>query len=92
MGVTVETITPGDGVNFPKTGQTVTVHYSGACVAQPAPRCAPLTRARAGTLTNGSKFDSGENFQFRLGMGEVIKARAPQTRLAGVVAAAATRF
>lgn len=32
MGVTVETITPGDGVNFPKTGQTVTVHYSGACV------------------------------------------------------------
>ena len=76
MGVTVETITPGDGVNFPKTGQTVTVHYSGACAVQRAPSFAPLTCARAGRLTSGSKFDSGENFQFRLGVGEVIKARS----------------
>ncbi len=30
MGVTVETITPGDGTNFPKRGQTVVVHYVGA--------------------------------------------------------------
>lgn len=29
MGVTLETITPGDGITFPKTGQTVTVHYTG---------------------------------------------------------------
>jgi|TARA_B110000967_G_scaffold96604_1_gene99195 hypothetical protein len=29
MGVTVETLTPGDGVTFPKTGQTVTAHYTG---------------------------------------------------------------
>ena len=40
MGVSVETVTPGDGVNFPKAGQTVTVHYSGVCAVQPA----PLTR------------------------------------------------
>jgi hypothetical protein len=31
MGVEVESITPGDGVTFPKPGQTVTAHYVGAC-------------------------------------------------------------
>ena len=30
MGVDVESITPGDGVTFPKPGQTVTAHYVGA--------------------------------------------------------------
>lgn len=30
MGVTVETITPGDGTNFPKKGNSVVVHYVGA--------------------------------------------------------------
>lgn len=29
MGVTVELITPGDNINFPKRGDTVTIHYVG---------------------------------------------------------------
>ncbi len=29
MGVKIETITAGDGANFPKSGQVVTVHYVG---------------------------------------------------------------
>ena len=58
MGVESETIHPGDGMNFPQRGQTVTVHYTG-------------------TLTNGNVFDSsrskGRPFNFRLGVGQVIR-------------------
>ncbi|MCB9742105.1 MAG: FKBP-type peptidyl-prolyl cis-trans isomerase [Alphaproteobacteria bacterium] len=58
MGVMVETIQPGDGENFPKKGSTVRVHYTG-------------------TLLDGTKFDSsrdrGQPFEFRLGMGQVIR-------------------
>eukprot|EP01027_Heterolobosea_sp_BB2_P025970 GEZU01039886.1.p1 GENE.GEZU01039886.1~~GEZU01039886.1.p1 ORF type:complete len:109 (-),score=43.91 GEZU01039886.1:184-510(-) len=58
MGVDIEVIKPGDGKSYPKPGQTVTVHYTG-------------------TLTNGNKFDSSRDrnkpFQFKLGVGQVIK-------------------
>ena len=33
MGVDIETTKPGDGVTFPKPGQTVTAHYTGASSA-----------------------------------------------------------
>ncbi|GLH01872.1 Peptidyl-prolyl cis-trans isomerase FKBP1B, partial [Gryllus bimaculatus] len=32
MGVEVDTISPGDGQTYPKTGQTVVVHYTGMFV------------------------------------------------------------
>ncbi|KZV88243.1 FK506-binding protein 1A [Exidia glandulosa HHB12029] len=63
MGVTVETIAPGDGVNFPKKGahghtETVVIHYDGK-------------------LLDGSKFDSsrdrGAPFVVEIGVGRVIK-------------------
>jgi len=61
MGVDVVTKQPGDGVNFPKRGDKVSVHYTGKLNNE-----------------NGQKFDSsldrGKHFQFRVGMGEVIKA------------------
>ena len=36
MGVDIETLKPGDGVTFPKPGQTVTAHYTGASRARAA--------------------------------------------------------
>ncbi|XP_014242197.1 12 kDa FK506-binding protein [Cimex lectularius] len=58
MGVTVNTIIGGDGQTYPKTGQTVVVHYTGTL--------------ENGQKFDSSR-DRGVPFKFRLGRNEVIK-------------------
>ena len=58
MGVQVTPISPGDGSTYPKTGQTVVVHYTGTL--------------QNGTKFDSSR-DRGVPFKFRLGKGEVIR-------------------
>ncbi|XP_020383007.1 peptidyl-prolyl cis-trans isomerase FKBP1A-like [Chiloscyllium punctatum] len=58
MGVQVETITPGDGQTFPKTGQTCVVHYTGSL--------------KDGTKFDSSR-DRSKPFKFKIGRNEVIR-------------------
>ena len=58
VGIVLNTIKPGDGVNFPKKGDTVRVHYEGFL--------------DNGSKFDSSR-DKGRIFSFRLGMGQVIK-------------------
>lgn len=58
VGIVLNTIKPGDGVNFPKKGDTVRVHYEGFL--------------DNGSKFDSSR-DKGRVFSFRLGMGQVIQ-------------------
>ena len=58
MGVEIETTRAGDGQTYPKTGQTVVVHYTGTLTS--------------GQKFDSSR-DRGVPFKFRLGKGEVIR-------------------
>ena len=58
MGVEKTLIAAGDGITFPKSGDKLKIHYTGTLAS------------------DNSTFDSsrrGEGFEFRIGVGEVIK-------------------
>lgn len=57
--VTLETITPGDGKTFPKTGDTLSMHYTG--------------KLASNGLKFDSSLDRGTPFQFQIGLGKVIQ-------------------
>lgn len=57
QSVSVEIFTAGDGIRYPKKGQTVTIHYTGYL--------------RDGTQWDSSR-DRGKPFKFKLGAEQVI--------------------
>ena len=59
MGVTRKVIKAGDGINFPKKGDTVTMHYTGTF--------------KNGGKKFDSSLDRGKAFVTKIGVGQVIK-------------------
>ncbi|EEC43997.1 predicted protein [Phaeodactylum tricornutum CCAP 1055/1] len=59
MGITKDVISAGDGTNFPKAGDKLTMHYHG-------------TLASNGQKFDASR-DRGRPFQFTIGIGQVIR-------------------
>ncbi|KAJ8595235.1 peptidyl-prolyl cis-trans isomerase [Rhizopogon salebrosus TDB-379] len=58
MGVDIERISPGDGVTYPKKGDTVQIHYVGTL--------------KDGTVFDSSR-DRHEPFKTQIGVGKVIR-------------------
>jgi hypothetical protein len=79
--VQVEIFSAGDGVNYPKKGQTVTVHYTGfvsdfQLVQFVVDNSNWSSFSTVAQLADGSQFDSsrdrGKPFKFKLGPEQVI--------------------
>eukprot|EP00413_Alexandrium_margalefii_P014349 CAMPEP_0204528274 /NCGR_PEP_ID=MMETSP0661-20131031/9436_1 /ASSEMBLY_ACC=CAM_ASM_000606 /TAXON_ID=109239 /ORGANISM="Alexandrium margalefi, Strain AMGDE01CS-322" /LENGTH=133 /DNA_ID=CAMNT_0051534241 /DNA_START=62 /DNA_END=463 /DNA_ORIENTATION=- len=58
-GVTKDVLRAGDGVHFPRPGDTVTMHYTG-------------TLTESGEKFDSS-YDRGQPFQTQIGVGQVIR-------------------
>ncbi|UZJ56178.1 hypothetical protein CBS101457_005498 [Exobasidium rhododendri] len=58
MGVTIESISAGDGKNYPKAGDTVSMHYVGTLLS--------------GKGFDSSR-ERGKPFETKIGVGQVIK-------------------
>ncbi|KAG8903414.1 FK506 binding protein proline rotamase rapamycin-binding protein [Tulasnella sp. 417] len=63
MGVTIETLKPGDGVNFPKAGDEVTIHYVGTL----------LNGYEFDSSRPKKRGDKDEPFETYIGVGDVIR-------------------
>jgi len=63
MGVTIQTITPGDGKTFPKPGDQVKIHYLGYLG----------TYEQRNTTKFDSSLDRNKAFEVEIGVGKVIR-------------------
>lgn len=80
MGVTIDSISPGDGKNYPKPGDTVTIHYhgtllSGAKFDSSYDRKSPFqVRETCGLCIVFVSAKLEIFWQTKIGVGQVIKA------------------